>query len=197
MTCKRHLPWWLAVVALIGMTAARADERAVSKEVLVAAPIAAVWASWTTAEGIQGFFAPEAVVEPRPGGAFHIHIDPYGAPGSKGADDMRFLALQQPTMLSFDWNAPPSMPEVRQQRTVVIVRLADVDGKSTRVSLHHTGWGSGGEWDKAYTYFDAAWGRVLGNLQQRHAQGPLDWTGWLATLRKAHEEADKAATAKP
>jgi uncharacterized protein YndB with AHSA1/START domain len=172
---------------------AAADERAVRKEVLVPAPIDAVWQSWTTQAGIQSFFAPEAVIEPRVGGAFHIHIDPYGKPGNKGADDMRFLALQPPKMLSFDWNAPPSMPEVRQQRTFVVVRLAAVDGQSTRVSLHHTGWGDGGEWDKAYAYFDQAWGRVLNNLRQRHEQGPIDWTGWLATLRKAHEDADKAA----
>lgn len=196
MSIWRRFFGYFALVGCLVATAAWAQERAVRKEVLVAAPIEAVWASWTTAEGIQSFFAPEAVVEARVGGAFHIHIDPYGAPGNKGADDMRFLALQKPTMLSFDWNAPPSMPEVRQQRTFVVVRLADVDGKSTRVSLHHSGWGSGGEWDKAYGYFDAAWGRVLGNLQQRHAQGPIDWTGWLATLRKAHEDAGKAA-AKP
>lgn len=193
MSIWRRFSGYLALVGCLVATAAWAQERAVRKEVLVAAPIEAVWASWTTAEGIQSFFAPEAVVEARVGGPFHIHIDPYGAPGNKGADDMRFLALQKPTMLSFDWNAPPSMPEVRQQRTFVVVRLADVDGKSTRVSLHHSGWGSGGEWDKAYGYFDAAWGRVLGNLQQRHAQGPIDWTGWLATLRKAHEDAGKAA----
>lgn len=185
----------LPVILSFAGAAHAADERAVRKEVVVPAPVEAVWRSWTTQEGIQSFFAPEAVVEARVGGPFHIHIDPYGKPGSKGADDMRFLALQPPKMLSFDWNAPPSMPEVRQQRTFVVVRLADVDGKSTRVSLHHTGWGDGGEWDKAYAYFDVAWGRVLNNLRQRHEQGPIDWTGWLETLRKAHEEADKAAAA--
>ena len=31
----------------------------------------------------------------------------------------------------------------------------------TRVSLHHTGWGDGGEWDKAYDYFNKAWDNVL------------------------------------
>jgi hypothetical protein len=100
---------------------------------------------------------------------------------------MRFMALQQPTMLSFDWNAPPQLAEVRQQRTFVVVRLADVDGKSTRVRLHHTGWGEGGEWDRTYAYFDRAWGNVLANLKKRHEGGPQDWTDWLARLRKMHE----------
>jgi len=171
------------VVALASAVLAHAAERAIDKDIVVAAPIQAVWQSWTTKAGIESFFAPEAEIEPRVGGAFHIHINPFGEPGMKGADDMRFMALQAPTMLSFDWNAPPSLPEIRKQRTFVVVRLADVDGKSTRVSLHHTGWGDGAEWDKAYAYFDRAWGNVLTNLKKRHDSGPVDWTDWLARLK--------------
>ena len=69
--------------------------------------------AWTSRDGIRTFFAPDAEIDPRVGGAFHIHMDPLAGPGMKGADDMRFMALQRPTMLSFDWNAPPSLPEVR------------------------------------------------------------------------------------
>ena len=94
-------------------------------------------------------------------------------------------------MLSFDWNAPPSLPQARQQRTFVVVRLAPVDGQSTRVSLHHTGWGDGGEWDKTFVYFDRAWGNVLGNLKKRFDVGPQDWTEWRAQLKKAHEAPPK------
>ena len=169
--------------ALVPAALSHAAERAIDKEVVVAAPIQAVWQTWTTKAGIESFFAPEAEIEPRVGGAFHIHINPFGEPGMKGADDMRFMALQPPTMLSFDWNAPPSLPEIRKQRTFVVVRLADVDGKSTRVTLHHTGWGDGGEWDKTHAYFDRAWGNVLANLKKRHDSGPVDWSDWLARLK--------------
>jgi uncharacterized protein YndB with AHSA1/START domain len=179
----------LMAACLLSAFAAGAAERAIDKEVVVAAPIDAVWQSWTTKAGIESFFAPEAEIEPRVGGAFHIHMDPLAQPGAKGADDMRFMALQKPTMLSFDWNAPPSLPETRAQRTFVVVRLAAIDGGSTRVTLHHTGWGSGGEWDKTYAYFDRAWGYVLGNLKRRHDLGPQDWTEWMANLRKAHAAA--------
>jgi uncharacterized protein YndB with AHSA1/START domain len=180
----RRLPF--AILLLLGVHA-HAVERAIDKEVTVPAPIDAVWQAWTTSAGIESFIAPEAVVVAKVGGAFHIHFDPYAEPGMKGADDMRFMALQRPTMLSFDWNAPPSLPEARQQRTFVIVRLADVDGKSTRVTLHHTGWGHGGEWDKTYAYFDRAWSAVLANLKKRYDDGPLDWTDWRAQLKKMHE----------
>lgn len=168
------------------VAAASAQERALDKQVVVPAPVAAVWQSWTTKAGIESFFAPEAEVDARVDGAFHIHIDPLGAPGMKGADTMRFLALQPMKMLSFDWNAPPSLPEARALRTFVVVRLFDIDGQSTRVTLHHTGWGEGGEWDKAYAYFDRAWGNVLANLKKRHESGPVDWAAWMEQLKKMH-----------
>jgi uncharacterized protein YndB with AHSA1/START domain len=178
----------LALVVIAASPAA-ANERALNKQVVVAASLDDTWAAWTTREGIVSFFAPDARIEPRAGGAFEIYIDPGAAPGLKGADDMRFLALQPKRMLSFTWNAPPSLPEARAQRTVVIVRLQALGDQSTQVSLHHTGWGDGGEWDRAYAYFDRAWGNVLANLQKRFVSGPVDWAGWLRQLEAARQPA--------
>ncbi len=183
----------LGLATFLGAGSAAAAERAIEHEVVVAATIEKVWQAWTSKAGIESFFAPEAEIDPRVGGAFHIHMDPLAEPGMKGADEMRFMALQAPTMLSFDWNAPPSLPEARKQRTFVVVRLADIDGKSTRVSIHHTGWGTGGEWDKTFAYFDRAWGYVLGNLKNRFETGPQDWTQWMDRLRKAHAAAAASA----
>jgi len=179
--------------ALAGAGFAHAAERAIDKEIVVAAPAQVVWQSWTTKAGIESFFAPEAEIEAKVGGAFHIHINPFGEPGMKGADDMRFMALQAPTMLSFDWNAPPSLPEARGQRTFVVVRMAPVDARSTRVTLHHTGWGTGGEWDKTFAYFDRVWPVVLGKLKASFETGPADWTEWMAQLRRAHSAAPAAS----
>jgi len=185
MKRRAYLCCGLGLAAL--QTLAVAAERALDKEVVLSATLDQAWAAWTTRDGIRSFFAPDAVVDPRVGGAFHIYMDPGGEPGMKGADDMRFLALQPKQMLSFDWNAPPSLPEARAQRTFVIVRFAAVDEGHTRVTLHHVGWGDGGEWDKAYAYFDRAWGLVLGNLQKRFEQGPRDWSDWLRRLEAGRQ----------
>lgn len=181
----------LAAALLIGSLAGAAlcAERAIEKSAIVDATLDQAWDSWTTREGIVSFFAPDAKIEPRVGGAFHIYIDPLAQPGSKGADDMRYMALQPKKMLSFDWNAPPHLPAVRAQRSFVVVRFEPVGEKQTRVTLHHTGWGEGAEWDQAYAYFDKAWGGVLVNLQKRWKQGPQDWTEWMSQLRKMHEQA--------
>jgi uncharacterized protein YndB with AHSA1/START domain len=186
----------LALVSWALSTVAVAAERAIDKEVEVNASLDQAWQAWTTREGITSFFAPDAVVEPRVGGAFHIHIDPGAPAGARGADDMRFMALQPKKMLSFDWNAPPSLPEARAQRSFVVVRFFPLTETRTRVTLHHTGWGDGGEWDKAYVYFDKAWTAVLGNLQKRFDTGPFDWTAWLKQLDAFRAQAAaRAATA--
>jgi uncharacterized protein YndB with AHSA1/START domain len=179
------------LVVLCSVPLAHAAERAIDKEILVAASVDQVWDVWTTREGITSFFAPDARIEARVGGAFQVYFDPGAEPGLKGADDMRLLALQPKRMLSFDWNAPPHLTEARQQRTFVIVRFVPVDDKSTRVTLHHVGWGDGGEWDKTYAYFDRAWGFVLGSLKTRFEKGPIDWKPWLDQLQKGRDAAKK------
>ena len=178
-----------------GVGEARAAERAIDKQVEIAASPDQAWAAWTTREGVTSFFAPDAMIELRVGGAYAIYMDPLAAPGLKGADEMRVMAVQPKKMISFDWNAPPHLAEARKQRTFVIVRLEPLGEKSTRVTLHHTGWGDGGEWDATYAYFDKAWGFVLANLKKRFDTGPLDWGPWMEQLRKMHEaEAAKAKT---
>ena len=173
--------------------AAAAAERAIEVEVTVPAAPVEVWRAWTTSEGIKTFFAPDARVELRIDGPFEIYLNPLDVPGRRGADDMRILAFQEERMLAFTWNAPPHLPAVRAQRTHVVVRLFPVDG-GTRVTLHHDGWGEGGEWDQAFGYFSKVWPSVLANLRRRFESGPVDWTDWLAQLR-AYMEKQKAAAA--
>lgn len=186
-----------AIVITLAAASAAAAERAIDKAVVVPATVDQVWEAWTTRDGIVAFFAPDATIDARPGGAFEVYFDPLAAPGAKGADGMRYLALQPKRMLSFDWNAPPHLPEARAQRTFVIVRLEPVDERQTRVTLHHTGWGDGGQWDQAYAYFDRAWGHVLGSLKKRFEQGPQDWSEWLAQLKAMHAQAAAKAASAP
>ena len=53
---------WKPVAALLAAgtlaLSAAAQERSIQKEVVVKAPVEAVWKSWTTSEGIPSFFAP-------------------------------------------------------------------------------------------------------------------------------------------
>ncbi len=175
----------LSMFLLTSCSTQAAPERVISESITVKANLDEVWRAWTTTEGIKSFFAPDAKVDAKVGGPFEIYMDPMAAPGMKGADDMVFLAVQEKKMISFTWNAPPSLPEARKQRTVVVVRFASRGDTLTDVTLIHSGWGEPGpdnEWGKAYDYFSKVWPNVLKNLKKRFEEGPVDWKPWLDRL---------------
>ena len=120
-------------------------ERAIRKEITVAAPVGQVWEAWTTQTGVTTFFAPQANVELAIGGEV------------------------------FEWNAPPRVPNGRRERTWVVVQFEPRPRDTTSVGLTHLGWREGEEWDQVYAYFTRAWQIVLGRLERRFAAGPIDW----------------------
>jgi len=183
----------VAAVLACAALGAGAEERAIFKQVQIGAPLQSVWQAWTTREGITSFFAPDARIEARVDGPFEIYFNPYAKPGLRGADEMRFLALQEGKMLSFTWNSPPHLGEVRGQRTYVTVRLNAAGAQATDVTLYHGGWGEGGQWDQSYQYFDKAWDAVLGNLRKRFAEKPIDWSEFLKRIKAWQDEQDRAS----
>ena len=152
------------------------ESRKVECEATVPGPIKAVWDAWTSEEGALTFFSPAARIVAEPNGPYEILFNPDAPDGTQGAEGMRVLAVQSPTFLSFTWNAPPHLPNVRGHRTHVEVRLTSIDEAHTHVQLSHGGWGEGGQWDEAFDYFSRAWPKVvLPRLVYRFENGPIDW----------------------
>ncbi len=139
---------------------------AVHKETLVAAPPAEVWKAWTTSEGIKSFLKVDSKVEPVLGGAFELYFNPAVPRGEQGSEGCRFLAVEPLRYITFEWNAPPTIPKIRPQHHVVTVHF-EPDGQGTRVRLDALGYGAGPEWAETRKYFDNAWGFVLDALTKR------------------------------
>lgn len=151
--------------------------RAIECEVSVRADIQKVWDAWTTPEGTATFFAPAANIELFPGGHYEILFNPAAESGEQGAEGMRVLAVQKPAFLSFTWNAPPHLSDVRGQNTIVEVRLSSLVDSETLVQLRHGAWGNGGQWEDAYNYFSRAWTKtVLPRLKYSFETAPVDWS---------------------
>lgn len=143
----------------------------------VAAPIKDVWKAWTTKEGLQGFFAPEVLIEPRVGGRLSVHFYPRRAAGLRGAENMSILSFEPPARLSFTWNAPVNYPHARSQRAVVTVYLVERSPDRTAVTLVHDHFGTGYDWNETLAYFLPAWrDSVLPRLRQSLESGPIDWS---------------------
>lgn len=158
----------------------------IRKEVILPATADRVWQAWTTEKGVTGFFAPEASVDLAIGGKYEMYFDPKQSMGKKGSEGCRILSFVPSEMLSFTWNAPLSMAEVRKSNTWVVMTFEELTPGKTRLSLVHLGWQAGPEWEKALVYFDRAWEIVLGRLNHYLQKGPLDWKSPYApeTIKK-------------
>ena len=159
--------------------------RSIQHTITVNAGIKEVWRAWTTEGGCITFFAPSCSIELVVGGAYEMYFLSDAKPGFRGGEGCTILACQPQKMLSFTWNAPPEMPEIRAQFTHVTVYFESEGEKKTRIILLHDGWGGGELWDRAFHYFDRAWGKiVLPRLQQRFDSGPIDWSKPTSSQRE-------------
>jgi uncharacterized protein YndB with AHSA1/START domain len=164
------------LLLLLAPGAAFASDRVLRAEMTIPAPVAEVWKAWTTEEGIATFFAPKGRVDLRVDGTYDVWFNPAGAPGERGAEGMRILDVEPQRRFAFTWNAPPSIPSIRGKRTVIVVELAPAGEKATKLRFTESCWGDGPDWDRAYDYFDHAWGAiVLPRLKYRFEVGPVTW----------------------
>lgn len=182
----RKLVNTLVVLLCIHITKAQtAKEKILSMSIEVNASIDSVWSRWTTESGRKKFFAPSSKMELKTLGFMEILFMPSLTEGQRGAENNRVLAFTEKQMLSFTWDAPPQFPNIRAQRTIVVIRLERLTEKKTKVTLSQMGWGTGGEWDKVYDYFTKAWsGFVLPNLKYSLEVGPVDWNDFPNKLPK-------------
>lgn len=141
--------------------------RVLVKEVVVAAPVDAVWHALTTEEGLR-FISERSRVELRPGGPYEWFLDlEPDANGRRGGEGAEILAFVPRERLEFTWTFPPAVPTLRLAKatTRAVVTLDDLGDGRTRVHFEQSGWKGGEDWDAGYAYFDRAWGVVLERLK--------------------------------
>ncbi len=189
-TCRRYAFASAMALAIAPCALALDYGEPIVAEGLVDAPRSEVWRAWTTSEGVESFFGPQANVDLRPGGPFEVLFMTDGPLGLRGADDCKILSFKPEEMLSFTWNAPPQYPNARREHTFVVLELEDAPGGETHVTLTHLGWPSnvdgdlGVEWQGTHKYFQDAWPSVIASLEKRFVDGPKDW-GARATAEAA------------
>jgi uncharacterized protein YndB with AHSA1/START domain len=158
--------------ALALLATACAAAQALAPDIVVTkvvnAPVADVWKAWTTAEGIESFFAPKAAkVEPWPGGAFELWFGVNLPEGTRGSEGCKVHSVKPMEQFVFEWNAPPTIPTIRGLRTLVYLDFRPLPDNRTEVTLRNFGYGDGEDWAKSKAYFAAAWPAVLGSLEKR------------------------------
>jgi uncharacterized protein YndB with AHSA1/START domain len=168
--------------------------RAVHVEGTVKAPVAEVWRVWTTSEGAEEFFAQKANIRLAIGGLYEIQFDPHDErSGTKGLEILSYVPEE---MISFQWNAPPEYPEVRNGGTWVVVEMRPEGPDRTHVSVTHLGWKEGPEWDAAFGHFTRGWGDLMKRLERRFTDGPINWNKERMMYQEARETTQSKASQK-
>lgn len=154
----------------------RGPERRLGWELVVPAPVSAVWEAWMTAEGIATWSAPAGYVEPWPGGAWEAHFQPDRPKGQRGSDANEILQVVHERALVIRAGAPERFPTVRAEKTTFVLTLTAVGESHTLVHGSQTGWREGPEWEEAFEYLAHANAVWLDWLHQRFTTGPIDWS---------------------
>ncbi len=175
----------LVVAVLVGLVVQveAGQDRPLRHDVVVEAPVAEVWAAWTTKRGLESWLARSVKVELEPGGRYASNA--FGEIGEPGTVEMRVIAFEPERMLALTTSAPADeFPEVAAaEDTWAVVSLYPIDENSTRVEYTMLGWREGAEWDRARKFFDHADRYLLEMLRRRFAGEHDRLLGDRSTLR--------------
>jgi len=141
------------------------DVRFLTREIIIAAPVEAVYQAWTDEKKFLQAIDPDrpeiaANIELAIGGAYEWLFD--GKTGSNGCQILSYIPNR---MVSFSWNAPPTQPQSRALNTWVVVQMDPVENGETKLVLTHLGFGKEPHWDETFAYFENAWGFVFSQFK--------------------------------
>lgn len=148
-------------------------------EGIVEAPLADVWASFTTKEGIESWMVPHAEIELRVGGKMLTHYDPKGVIGDENTIENTILSYEPLRMISIKaTKAPATFPfKAQLDRMWSVIRLEPVGSNQTRIIVTGMGYGDDEESQKMRKHFE--WGNAytVRKLQEHFAAHSVEASG--------------------
>lgn len=145
----------------------------IEQTALFAAPLHPTWNAWLSPGELTRWFAPKANIEPALGGAYELFFNP-ADPAHDSTIGCRITKLEPHAELAFTWKGPSPLAAVMNQDEERLTRVHitfQAEGEQTRVTLLHTGWGEGPEWERAREWHVKAWEMMLQSLRRHLANG--------------------------
>lgn len=105
-------------------------------------PVDALWAAWTTPEGVRSFWAPQAEIDPVVGGAYVV-----AWPGQGWTMRGEVLEIDQPHSLTITWR----WDHEKDQPTRHVTLTMAADGSGSRLGIHHRPYAEGDEEQRSST----------------------------------------------
>ncbi|WP_349304903.1 SRPBCC domain-containing protein [Paenibacillus sp. Marseille-Q4541] len=147
--------------------------KSVTAEASIQAPLELVWYAWVISERVSEWFAPQAIIEARDGGAYELYFVPGNVTNmnTKGCKVTKFNEKKE---LHFTWKGPDPFEKImnhEKELTIVEVTFDSVDDCTTIVNVRHTGFKDEESWDEAVNWHQMAWPEVLGSLKSALEKG--------------------------
>ena len=143
-----------------------------SGSVVVARPLAWTWSSWTRADHVRGFLAPEVAIGEEVGDPFEVYFIPGQQTRASGTRGGVILALEPHKTLAFTWTPAPGF-EMHGVETTVRVTFTPLGPLRTRVSVSHAGFYDGVHFDAMRAFHTAFWSATLARYWH-YASGRID-----------------------
>ena len=164
--------WALILAAALGRTPALAqDTTPIACEGVVAAPLDAVWAAWTTGDGLRSWLAPHADIDVRVGGLMRTNYNAQGALGDPQTIENAILSFEPQRMLSIRVaRFPEGFPfpnAIGDMWTVLYFQPAGPN--ETRVRIVGLGFNTTDESQQMRAFFERGNATTLEQLQRRFA----------------------------
>lgn len=149
------------------------NDKAIIKEVTIDAPLNLVWYAWTISERVSEWFAPEAMVEAKEGGAYELYFVP-GNRTSMNTMGCKISKLINEKELHFTWKGPDQFETLmnnENELTTVKVSVVATNENSTKVIVEHIGFKDNEDWSEAINWHQMAWSGVLDSLKSALEKG--------------------------
>ncbi len=152
-------------LAVIGAMRAVLDETLdpILIQVTIPLPIPMIFAAFLDPTHLQGWLCDHATVEPKLGG----HYDLTWKGETEFTSHGKVTQLTPDVDIGFSWTSPPEFSTLMNEpspRTQVYIRLAE-SPEGIDVTLEHTGWQSGPEWEAARSWHFHLWDDRLHRLK--------------------------------
>lgn len=150
---------WAQFLAVLATAAEDGGRREATVSEQIDAPAAEIWKALGTPAGLARWFTSgKGKLEARAGGRYALTAGPVPIEGE-------VREFEKDRTLAFTWSVEPCTQKALELPTVVTVHLTPVAKGGTFVSLVHSGFGDGPEWDEIYARHAETWKFLLANLR--------------------------------
>lgn len=133
------------------------SERSIDLSTEIQAAPEMVFRALVDAGELVRWFPSRAESDPRPGGAFEYAYEFEDDPSRNHTYSGRYRDVRPNERVTYPWNGKLGTTEVE-------FGLAPA-GNGTEVTLRHSGWGTGADWNESLELHRQGWGFFLGNLK--------------------------------